>query len=132
MQSAEADLAADDLLDHGWRLGCRSLGINGREQQMCSHRKRLVGQRHERPEVAGRQRRAVGLDARQAEMAVDPGPAMPGQVLDHRQDAARKKAGAGRVAQRRHDLRIRREGAVANGVGGFGPTHVEYRGHNPR
>ena len=68
-----------------------------------------------------------GIDARQAEVAVEGGAAMAGNVLHHRQDPAGEQPVRHRASDRRDLVRIVAVGAVADDRVGLVPRHVEHR-----
>jgi len=100
--------------------------VDGRVDHVRGHRHRHVGKRLERREVHGLQLVQRGLDHWQVHVAVDPGPAVTRQVLDHRQDAAVHQALAGGAAQFGDLVRRDGIGPVADHVMGPGLGHVEH------
>ena len=63
-----------------------------RKHNMRGHAERQAGERPEGGEIGRFQRRAVGVDHRQAVVAVGGGAAVARQVLEHRQHAAGQQA----------------------------------------
>jgi len=125
--AAKPDIAADDLLDH--RTGERRWRavIDRRKHDMRGHRPRHRRQRAEWRKVTVRQHRAVGFDPWAGMVAVDPGAAMPGDMLDDRQHTAAQEPLAEGAAEARHPRRRGAEGAVADHRVGVTHRQIEHR-----
>ena len=120
----EADPSAHDVRDHHRRERRRQRGVPVAVEHMGGHAHRQVGQGGE-----GRDGRLVGIRLRQGLVAVAAGPAVPRQVLQHRQHAGVPQAlgiGAGMGG---HDSGVAGEGAFADHLMGHaGGMDVRDRG----
>ena len=89
-QAVETDSSADDIADHGRaRWSPDASGSIGAEDDVAGHRHRQVGEcrrtaRNPSPPASSRSASTTGRIV----VAVDGRAALPGNVLDHRQDAA--------------------------------------------
>src|SRR5207344_63074 len=125
-QARQSDQLTNHFAHYNGRHARRSLIIESGEQNMGGHGERRVAQCHEGPKIDRDQLLGRGIDARQHQMAVGPRPAVPRNVLDHRQHASGKGPldhGAAEVAD---DVRIEAEGAVADDVMGAGFRNIEH------
>ncbi len=126
-QTVEADRAADHPLDHRGGLRRGPLRVDGPEDHVGAHRHRQVGERPEGHEILCLQRGEIGLDNRQAVVAVAGRAAVAGNVLHHGQHAAGHQPVGHRAADLGHRRRRGAVGAVADDVVGAGYRNVEHR-----
>ena len=89
-------------------------GVECAKHNMCGHRHRQVRQRHKRSKVGSFQLVLRRIDPRQSEMAVCRGTAVPGNVLEDREDAALLQPLGDRPRDRRDLGRLGSIGAVAD------------------
>ena len=87
-QALESDKPANHLAHHCDRSGGRCDGVDARKYNMCGHAERQAGKRLKGRKIGRFQGGPVGIDHRQFVVAVGGRPAMPRQVLEHRQDPA--------------------------------------------
>jgi hypothetical protein len=94
---------------------------------MSGHRRRQVREFPKRREVMPLQVGQRGVDRRQFEVGIGKCPSMAGNVLHHRQHAARHQSFGGRPAKRRHGFRCLAVGTRPDDVAGAFDRHVEDR-----
>jgi hypothetical protein len=87
----------------------------------------MIGKRAKRCEIGGFEACAVGVDDRKFAMAVGGGAAVAGDMLEHRQHAARHEPIGDAARQRRDLVRYLAIGAVADDAVGAVDRHIGQR-----
>src|SRR5262245_21037850 len=124
-QAGQPNKLTNHFAYYNGRGACRSLIIEGGEQDMRRHGKRHVAERHEGPEIDLDQFFRRSIDTRKGQMAVGHRPPMAGNVLDHRQHATSERPLDDRAAEIDYHVRIEAEGAVTDDVVRSSFGHVE-------
>ena len=126
-QTGKPQPTPNHIPDQSDRSGGRSNRIDGRVDNMGGHAQRQIRQRAECGKVALAEGVLVGLDHGKRMVAVGRGPAVAGDMLEHRQNAPLEQAVGHRARQRRDFVRTLPVSAVADDRIGAACRHVGHR-----
>ena len=126
-QTTKSQPVPNHIPDQSDRSCGRSNRIDSRVYDMGGHPKRQIRKRPECGKIGGPEGFAVGLDDGKRAVAVRRGTAMPGNMLEHRQNPAGQEAVGHRACQQSDLLRGFPISPVANHQIGAGDGKIEHR-----
>ena len=123
--AVEPDFSPNDGFDQFSRDTRRPIGIDSAENDMGGHRPRCIRECGEGMEIRPPQLIERRFHDRQIAVAIDPGPAVPRNMFDDRNDASIEKAFKRSTAKFGDQIGFGRKGPVANDVVAAGDRYVE-------